>query len=154
MKRILKSIAAIELLCLLFALLFITTAHAQQYDILKTLYSGGTNNIAAATTNSSEAIVIGLAKYDEVAIDVKFKLIGSGTSDVVFRLDESLDGINWLANRRTITVTAAGTGTVYFCTNITVNSLGYLRLNQRENPNASAVTNLQIRAYAKPRRTG
>jgi len=130
------------------------SARAQQYDILATLYAGGTNNVAAATTNSTAAKVIGVSKYDEIAIDVKLKLTGSGTSDIVFKLDEGLDNSNWLANRRTITVTPTGGTAVYFCTNITVNSLGYLRLNVIENPNATAITNLQIRAYVKPRRSG
>lgn len=158
MKRTLKLLAGLQLLCALCFLLFIggltCQVHAQQYDVLTTAYSGGTNNLAAATTNSTAAKVIGLAKYDQVAIDVKFKLIGSGTSAVVLKLDEGLDGSNWVANTRTISITAAGTSTVYFCTNYTVDSVGYLRLNVIENPNASAITNLQIRAYVKPRRSG
>jgi len=153
MKRILRLITGLQFLCLL-TLFVIPAAEAQQYDILSTLYAGGTNNLAAATTNSTAAKVIGLAKYDQVAIDIKFKLVGSGTSDVVFKLDEGLDNSNWVANKRTIAVTANGTGTVYFCTNYTVDTTGYLRLNVVENPNASAITNLQIRAYVKPRRNG
>jgi hypothetical protein len=153
MKTILKAIAGLCALC--FLLFIIPQVHAQQYDILATLYAGGTNNVAAATTNSTAAKVIGLAKYDEVAIDVKFKLTGgTGTDSVVFKLDEGLDNSNWLANRRTISVAASGTNTVYFCTNMTVNSLGYLRLNVIENSNTNAITNLQIRAYVKPRRSG
>jgi len=148
-KILLAAVAAVALLAL-------CTPHAaaQQYGILSQLYDGGTNNIAATTTNSAVAKIIGVTKYDDLALDIKFSLTGAGTSNIVFKLDEGTDGVNWLANTRTITMAANGTNAVYLPTNYTVNAMGYLRLNVVENPATNAITNLQIRAYVKPKRNG
>ena len=133
--------------------LLAVTASAQQYQAT-TILNGGTNNVAAATTNSSVAQIIGLTRFDSAVFEVNFKLTGAGTSAVVYKIDESADGTNWVTNTRSLSVTANGGTTVVGLTNFTVNSVGYLRWNVIEQPNANALTNHVVRVWTKPRRNG
>jgi hypothetical protein len=134
----------IILLCstLAFCAFLVTPARAQGYGVSVVL--GGTNNVAAATTNSSFATVIPATRATDIAVQPSFKLTGSGTSAVVLKFDESADNANWTANAVSISVTAAGTATVSKVSNFALGGIGYLRLSTVENPNASAVTNLSI----------
>lgn len=124
-------------------------AHAQ-LDIQTTTLNGGTNNIAATTTNSTMAIAITPVRSSYVAIQPSFKLDGAGTTAVTFEFDESIDGSTWNASKHTLVVTPAGTSTVTAATNITVGAVGFLRLQIVRNPNASAITNLTLKWSQKP----
>lgn len=154
----------VRLIYLVFLLALVGAVHAQQYSVAphfvpstngaSTTLNGGTNNIAAATTNTYNSVIT-LTKYDEVALQPIFQLTGAGTSAVVFRFSKSVDGTNFIADAsRTISVTAAGTTVVSGISNQLVGAVGYLRLDTIENPNASAVTNLTFPAVPKPSRYG
>lgn len=118
------------------------SATAQSYSINTTTLTGGTNNVALTSTNSAVGIVIPVVRANNVAITANFKLTGAGTTAVVFRLDESVDGATWESSAYSLSVTPAGTSTVVGVGNIAVNGIGYLRLQTIENPNATSVTNL------------
>lgn len=110
----------------------------------QTLLSGGTVNVAAATTNSY-AYNLDCKHQDSVGVLLSFTSVGTNSSAIVFRLKPSLDAVT-SDNQGTsydITVAANGTNTVTVCTNIAVGGIGFLMLTAVENPNASkALTNV------------
>ena len=125
------------------------TAHAQGgYSAYgaQTLVAGGTNNVAAATTNSYTGVLT-LTRQREVALQISFSSTGTNTSSIVFVLDPSVDGNTYdtANNDYNVTIAANGTNVVPFVTNLTVGAIGYLRLASVENPNgASALTNVSV----------
>lgn len=133
----------------LCALAFVPVVQAQGY-FPTTALAGGTNNVAATTTNTSFAVILssqGRGPY--MAVQPSFKLIGAGTSAVVFKFDESVDGTIWDLAAHTISVTASTTNVVTTLAPITLGAIGYLRLTTIENPNATAITNLTLKYVTK-----
>lgn len=110
---------------------------------------GGTNNVEAATTNTTFTAVIPATKGLAVAVQPQFKLTDTGTDPVVLKFDTSLDQINWTVAAQSVTVTADGTNTVSKAANFDLGAVGYIRLSQVENPNAAAITNLTIKYSQK-----
>lgn len=140
MKTILKIITGLAL-CL---------QSAFGYDTITTILTGGTNNISAASTNSTLDVRMTATRSPYLTPQVTFALNGAGTTAVVFKFDESVDGANWAPSTFTISVTPAGATSVSGLTRQTVGASGYFRLRIVENPNASAVTNLLLRYSTKP----
>lgn len=138
------------LLTALIALIAALPARAQGYTgySAEVLVAGGTNNIAGATTNTySAGNVMTLTRQREVGLSFVFGLTGAATSTHQVLFSSSLDGLNWKTNDAgySLTLTANGTATTVFNTNLTVGAVGYLRLESFANTNASqAVTNLYI----------
>ena len=132
-----------------FALAF--SAGAQSVVQTTSPYNGTTGNFASASTNSSlTAPQLSFPRSNYGAVQIGFKLDGSGTSAVVFKFDESIDGANWVATTRTLSVTAAGTTTVHNLSNLTLGGAGYLRLSYIGNPNSANITNLYVKYAYKP----
>jgi hypothetical protein len=131
----------------LFILALFAAPASAQYVTAITI-DGGTNNVAAATTNTV-SYTIATTRNQFVAVQPVFKLTGSGTSAVVFKFEESLDRTNWVTSSLSVSVTAAGTSTVSGIGTLTVNGVGWLKLVTIENPNANAVTNLTLIAATK-----
>lgn len=144
MKRIISS-----LICIITLMAFLAIPAQAQYDIRVTSLNGGTNNLAATSTNSSVGVLIEATRSANVVFQPIFKLDGAGTTAVTFVLDQSADNANWISGTHSITVTPAGTSTVSVSTNISVGAVGFLRLNQIRNPNASAITNLTFKYATK-----
>lgn len=147
--KTLKSVLAIAL----FALASLS-AQAQSYN-LKDAGFASTFNIAGASTNTTlsatngSAITIGNSVY--LAIQLAFKLTEAGTSTVVAKFDESVDGSTWKVASRSISVAATGTTTVGTVLNITDAGAKFFRLSQLENPNTGALTNITLKyAYKTP----
>ena len=115
--------------------------------------SSTTNQTVAALTTNTCNSVITLTKYDQVAIQPVFKLMGSGTTAVAFNFDWSGDSSNWVSYY-TASVTPAGTASVTGIWSTNVGPVGYLRLSTIGNPNANAITNLNIKVITKPSRFG
>jgi hypothetical protein len=138
----------LSLVCL-FALVFAgpDNAQAQGYNI-QTILSGGTNNIAANTLNTY-GTSIPVVRGSTVALQASFKLVGSGTSGVNFLFNRSVDGVIWETNAITWTIAATATTTNAATTNITIGSTGFLMLNTSTNNNATATTNLLLKAGQK-----
>jgi hypothetical protein len=137
-----------RILVLSAAALFASSVHVHAQYTLGTAIPGGTNNVPAATTNST-AIIIPVTRSTDVALQPSFKLTGSGTSAVVFKFDESLDAATWKPAVISVSVTASGTSTVMALSSSTIDAVGYLRLSSIENPNATAVTNLVLKYATK-----
>lgn len=160
MKTSFKKFTAFMLLMLAFIGLALS-ASAQQYNVTALSYTnggatyldGGTNHIPAAATNTLNSPIT-LTRYDQMAIQLVFKLNGSGTSATVWNFDHSADGTNYTTGALALSLSANGTTAVTITTNITVNATGYWRLRTVENPNASAITNLQVMVWKKPSRYG
>ena len=132
-------------------LLFAVAAQAQYSLQTSTTYNGTTGNFGSATTNSAlTAPVLTVNKATHATVQVGFKLDGAGTSAVVFKFDESIDGSNWVPTTRTLSVTAAGTTTVHNLSNLTIGGAGYLRLSYIGNPNSANITNLYVKYASKP----
>jgi hypothetical protein len=150
-KSAMKSIKNMLALIAFMALAF--TAHAQSYNQGSIL--GGTANSPASTDNTTyyttNSTVIPCTKATEIALQLEHKLQGAGTSAVVARFDESVDGITWTASTRLMTNTSAGTTLVSKTQTFTVGAVGYIRLASINNSSATAVTNLIVKyAFKTP----
>ena len=128
------------ILSVLLLLAAIVPTHAQ-YN----LGSASVANINAATTNSSVGLVIAVPKGQTVAIQPKFQLAGAGTTAVTFILDRSVDGSTWETGFANFTITPAGTSVVTAVNTQTLGSVGYLRINEIRNPNASAINSMTVK---------
>jgi len=145
MKKILS------MLGLAAALLIGANAQAQTTDIQPAAgLTGGTNNIAAETTNTTATAAFAVTRSTVAGLTLSLKLTGSGTTPVVVMLDSSLDGSNWKDNTHAVTVTPAGTAVVSNYTNFTVGAVAFFRVGERQNANATAVTNLTLTVTSKP----
>lgn len=167
----LKKVAVVAgVLALLLAVVLPTRLQSQNAPNQATQYTASalvqTNGIGLDGTNVN-AILTGSAitnyyqmvsatKYGDVGVFLQFKLMTAGSGAVTALLDGSADGVNWMTNYATLAVTANGTTTVNGYTNITMNSLGYLRFNALTNANTGTAiaTNILVRIVYKPSRFG
>jgi len=154
-KSHMKSIKSL-LSMIAFAALLLTApvAQAQSYN-LTTAGFAATFNIAGASTNTTVSATNGSAITIRggvfLAIQPTFKLTEAGTSTVVLKFDESVDGSTWKIASRSISVAANGTTTVGTVLNITDACANFFRLSQIENPNTGALTNIVLKyAYKTP----
>lgn len=129
---------------ILFAAFFLVSGTSFGY--LDTMVSGGTNNVAATTTNTYTGPIFE-QRTGNLSIGMCLALDGAGTTGVVLKLDRSVDGTNWVAggavNRYLLT--PAATATVMLATNVSVGAVRFWRVGSVENDNATAVTNLIIK---------
>lgn len=120
-------------------------AHAQYVTAYPPLPAGF--SVAAGTTNTAIAssnVVFEVTRGTQIAVQPKFRLTGSGTSDVVFMFETSVDAVTWSASQLSVSVTATGTNVTSALATLNVGGAGFLRLSAVENPNGAAVTNLVI----------
>lgn len=135
---------------------FATTAYFATTNGATTLLNGGTNVLAANSTNTYNSR-IGITKYDEVSLEISYAYTGAGTGVQTFNFAASNDGTNPATAGQTWSMALAGNGTsrVTLITNIYVGCSGYLILQTGANTNATLVdTNLMVRAVPKPSRRG
>lgn len=104
----------------------------------------GTQIYLAATTNTVNT-TIDARESEYVALFIQFRLLGAGTSNIVFTLQRSLDRTTFeTAQNYKFTVAASGTNSVDILTNINVGSVGFLRLNTIENTATNIMTNVVV----------
>jgi hypothetical protein len=118
-------------------------AQAQSYNLSTATITSNSVVVTVidnAVTNSTVRATIPATRSANIALQVSIALAGAGTSAVVCRFDESVDGSNWEASAHSVSVTANGTNTVTTVANVAVNAIGFLRLSSIENPNAEDVT--------------
>jgi len=138
-----KKLTILAIAALAFA--FAPTASAQytRQAVITTTLNGGTNVVAAATTNSPNLV---LQVPDSEYIGLHFGFASDATNDTTIRivLKESLDGTTYATGEsHTLSVAANGTTAVNVVTNINVGAIRYLKLTSIENANgASALTNV------------
>lgn len=136
------------------------TSQAQQYTYTALNTATDTNSTIPASAATNIQATFTCTRYDEFVLAVSFKLMGAGTSALTFQWDYSPDGTAWTSVKDGHShgwftgPSANGTSTVYWNTNVPINSFGYYRINYITNGSASVVTNLDLRAYVKPRRNG
>lgn len=115
-----------------------------------TLVAGGTNIVAAASTNTYGTLT--LTRQEHLALQLSFRCAGTNTSTIQFFLDPSLDGETFDTSNDDYTYTLTGNGTnlITVVTNLPgVNAIGYARLRVG-NPNATvAITNLTVKYAIK-----
>jgi hypothetical protein len=112
--------------------------------------SGGTNNIAAATTNTAYAATIDLHRQEWIALRISYTSTLTNGLTTIFRFKPSLDGTtnDNVGTSFDVTVTGNGTNNVCVVTNMSVGAIGYLKLTQIEHVNTTAaLTNLYV-SYA------
>lgn len=155
MKTYLKSILGLVLLTLgLFA------ASAQQYSYTALNTATGTESTIPASAATNINATFTATKYDEFVLSCSFKLMGAGTSSLDFVWQYSPDGTAWTSVKNGdshgwfVGPSGNGTSTVYWNTNITLKTHGYYRISYITNGSAAVVTNLNLRAYVKPRTRG
>lgn len=115
-----------------------------------TTLNGGTNNIAAATTNSTPLTAIPVTGSDNLAMQVSFLVVG-GTTNNTFgvSLDRSIDNTTWETNF-TFLVCEASPGIANVTqTNWNTGGFAYFRVSEVRNALTNAVTNLNVRFYYK-----
>jgi hypothetical protein len=116
-----------------------------------------TNTYCAPTTTNSYLWKINLTRYDRAWFQFGFTPTGAGVTNVVLNFDASGNGTNWVTNYWSWTVSGAGYTTSQqagFGTNLTVDSIGWLRLNTIANTNSGGITNYYLLAAPKPIRSG
>lgn len=98
-----------------------------------TIMSGGTNNIAYATTNTP-ANTFAVSEHDWVAITVSSKASANTTGTLTFRFAESLDSTNYETTpKHVIPLTLNSASTVTIVTNIPVYGAATLKWASLEN---------------------
>lgn len=138
--------------CLLLGCMLLAgTLHAQQYST-PALASGGTNFVAAASTNTYGPIT--LTKNEDFGLFLSAAAISASTSNTVWYVDVSLDNTNGWTTVNAITKAQTGATAVGVTTNITVGSVGYARVRCAIPDNLVAVTNVTVRYSLKPTRHG
>lgn len=135
------------ILTLILAAFIIPLSAIGQTPGVRTLggWNGGTNNIAATTTNSPSSDTFSVSEFSDVGIQVTVKPLSSSTGTFVLTLAESLDSTSYEAvGAHTITCTLNGTSAITTVTNFSVPSAATLKLVTLANTNAMAMTNIAI----------
>lgn len=123
-------------------------------------WNGGTNNIAAASTNNmrASASTLSFNNAKDPTFQLTYATSAANTATNILRLDNSLDNANWNTNAATITLTnqsATGTNQVF---TFTVNNntpcvspnAPFWRLGQFEETNATVYyTNVNFKGFGK-----
>lgn len=134
------------------AALLAVTAGAQQYRWVSV---GCTNNVPNnSTTTENLGSVINCTRYNEVALDLSFKLTGAGTTACTFKFLRSVDGTNYNAVAPIeIAIAPNGTTAVRTNLNVTMGAIGYLKLGSiTAATNGQAMTNIVVGYAFKPNR--
>lgn len=159
MKTMIKLLSMLALVCGLGL-----NAKAQQYGLLTTLKSvHATNALANATPTNLNAVVT-LTRHDEFVLEFVIGTTNPQASSLSVQWDTSADGVNYPGagglpvfnghNKGWFSIPLTNATPLVFTTNIVVNSMGYWRLSWLTNVSAVFLTNIQIKAYAKPRTSG
>jgi hypothetical protein len=163
MYRIKNFSAVAVVVYALFALPFMPV-RAADYGVLKTFWSfaGTWTNSPTVVTNLNS--VADCTKFTEFSLQVQASATnnqgGAGSFDFVW--ETSADGINWPGSTNQIGRTVgwfsapiqSNAVRTVWSTNIVLDAIGYWRLRHLTNNANMNFTNIQIRAYAKPRRFG
>ncbi len=137
---------------LIGALALIASIPLQAQSIVQ-LLSGGTNGIAALTTNANH--VISVPRAGDVAIQLSFAGVSGSTSNLVLHIDRSLNSggagnTQWENTAFRFPVAASSTSTNTGVTNIVVGGIGYLRVHIANTNASGAMTNLHLLYSYKP----
>jgi len=163
-KRLFMLILALIALLAMFA--SPPEASAQDQYSATTLYSfaGTDTNVVAGTTNlgaSANGGVVSLTKWDNFVLE--FRATGTNaalttTLGYTVAWQTSADGTNWGTvdniNRGWFSIPTTNVNPIAWTTNITVNTIGFWRINWLTNSSGQCITNMAVRAWRKPLRSG
>ena len=145
-----KSILTILCLCAIAV-----AGHAQQYNVTA-LYS--TNNVAKTNGSASPNAVLGVTKFEDVAIELSAAgaTAAMTTNTLTATFAKSADGSTY-ETTGSLTVTLVGDGvsaTNYVVTTANVGAAGYLRLNTIAWNGTTTLVHAGVRVARKPARFG
>ncbi len=145
-----KSILSQLLIAFIAALIFITLTVPAYAGSIATSLNGGTNAIAATTTNAFGTGVKLTVPTDSRVITVQLTggLTGAGTSAVTAFLDKSIDD-TYFVTQTNFSFTASGTATNTALLDLDTGGARFYRV-RIGNANASPGTNLTVKAWGKP----
>lgn len=123
-------------------------SHAQQYSATS-LYSSGTNSIAANSTNAVGQTFV-VTKNKVVGLQLTFTGTTGNSANVTANLARSVDGSSYESTPSvTLTAAANGTNAVTAVTNVDTGGGGWLKLVSLVNGN-NTLTNVAVKASKKP----
>jgi hypothetical protein len=138
-----------KLLALFAVALFAMTFQSQAQYAAQTLSGFPATLAAASSTNLATSIVMDCRKQDKVAVQVKFTLSNTATTNTIYTFARSLDGSNYdTANTFVWAVPQNGTTTVIASTNIDMAGYGYLKLVTIDNRDDNGVLTNSLIKYA------
>ncbi len=115
-----------------------------------TFLNGGTNNVAAATTNTYSLPSFPVIYGKEVSFLVSAQMAANTNTDLVFVFDRSVDAVNWETNTFSLTLTCNTTNQSQLGTNFNAGGYPFYRLDSIQNPNTqSATTNVIVKSVYK-----
>jgi hypothetical protein len=137
-------------LTLLAVLGLASLASAQQYApaTLISSYIVG----ASQTSNCTPALVIPMQRYNEIGLQFKVQLAGTGTDAVTYTFAKSVDGVNYDTTGMTVSFAHTGATAKYYTTNLTVGACGYLKLVSIQNGDTGDVQTNTVKYVFKPQR--
>lgn len=112
-------------------------------------FNGGTNNIAATSTNTYTTAVIDVNEFDNVGYRISIKPISTSTGTVVFSFSDGIGNTYESTASRTVTVTLSGTNTIETVGNFQTPGSGQLMLGTITSTNAMAMTNIVVQLNKK-----
>ena len=137
------------LLCLLLALPATLAAQQAKLYVLGP-WDGGTNNIAAASTNTVTGSDINCSEFDHIGIEVTVRPVTTSTGTVIFKFAESVSGSAYETTpSHTLTVTLSGTNAITSVVDYSIPTAGTFALVQTVSTNAMAMTNVVVYARFK-----
>ncbi len=129
-------------------------ASLQAQTVFTTIVNGGTNNVAASTTNDYSALSVHFTfpRHQDATFQAGAKLTASsgGASNIVFVLDSSVDASNWVLAVTNVTVAATSNSVISAKTDLNTGGSMFWRLNSIRDANGVAATNLYLSAGARP----
>jgi hypothetical protein len=132
------------------------TASAQVTTRTVGTFTGGTNNVAATTTNTLPAVIANAGVVIDngayISISTQFACTAANSGNAVFTYqptDSSTNGSTLTGEKIVITIPCNGTTQVNSVTNVFIGGTPTLLLQSVGNTGASAITNLQLRVNYK-----
>ena len=117
-----------------------TTVSAQTYSP-QTVAQSPATLATLVTTNYATPPLIPCGKQQNVFLMFSFNQSAASTSNVVYSLSKSVDGLNFDTNNEiTVTIASQGTTRVNYGTNLNTGGAGYLRIDSIAN--ATALTTM------------
>lgn len=107
------------------------------------------NPIAATTTNTSDSASFRWQDKDVLVLQATVTAADAGASNVVFKLDTSVDGNNWVPNVHSVTYTANGSNVAKTAIARITNSAGslYWKITSTANQQTNQVTLSGVNFY-------
>ena len=118
-------------------------------------WNGGTNNVAATSTNTVTDSYIAVSEFDTIGVAITLRPVSTSTGTVVFNFAEAIGDYYETTPSHSITVTLSGTNTITTPGNFTVANAGTFALVQTVSTNAMGMTNviIEVRLKAPKRKT-